>query len=822
MRGVGLAGLCWFGLWEAGVAVSGGMPPLKPVRELSAAVRQPSHDDARQAIREGDNRRAFEILANLRRREPESAAVYFDYVAAASWAGEDGVVLAEAGHLNLDTSPDYAVDALAVSAWRSGEPDFAFEAYGALLRREPERLSAHIGQIRVQISRTQYAQALARLRPLIQRYPDRLDLLELQALAQEGAQDFPAALSTVATILQRQPDNRFALRMRFHLLRRLGAPHLAKDLTPDDVLSELERVAVRSEQLAFEIRWAKISAETAQVYEHRWDALDLAIAQTRSHAETMAQSADSAVLARVPAQQFDLLVALGDRLRMQEAIALYETLAASESALPAYARLTAASAYLHNRQPDKARDLFAEALPEDKHNFNARLGYFYALLESEHYREAVEEADRLAADTPEWLHANLPGLRRINPDYPRAQTNAARARLYTDDLEDAQVRLEDLKERAPANTDIRGTLAGVYRMRGWPRQALADQRLQLKLDPGNTWAELGAFESNMDIADYPAAERHLQAAATALPNERPILRALRQWELHQRPEIYAEMIFGRSSDYSPYGNLDRQFDLSVYSSPLAYHWRLYAHVQYAYGEFPEGRYHRDSADAGVEYRSPEWRVNAALRSSDHKTGGALAATYRADDHRYYAFAYASPSLDTPLRANASGVTADRLSLAAGYRWNESRAVGASLATMNFDDGNRRNELNASASGQLVHGPVYRLTGNLDAYASNNSLPGGQAFYFNPSSDFSLGLTLDNQWVQFQRYERSLKHHLVFGLGNYWQENYGNGAMTSVHYVQEFTPDDALYIKWGIGTGVHPYDGQDSRRDVLYGTLDWKF
>ena len=74
--------------------------------------------------------------------------------------------------------------------------------------------------------------------------------------------------------------------------------------------------------------------------------------------------------------QFDRIVLLRNRVRMQDAVDLSESLLRDGIDVAPYAQAAAADAYLYLRQPEKARDLFLQAQSKGEIDFGAQVeGY---------------------------------------------------------------------------------------------------------------------------------------------------------------------------------------------------------------------------------------------------------------------------------------------------------------------------------------------------------------------------------------------------------------------------------------------------------------
>jgi biofilm PGA synthesis protein PgaA len=116
----------------------------------------------------------------------------------------------------------------------------------------------------------------------------------------------------------------------------------------------------------------------------------------------------------------DLIEALQERGHSREAVAEYESMRGDGIAVPPHAIGAAVDAYLTLRQPERSITLFRSLPPDSKPSFGVKSSYFYALLESGRYLDAIAWADGLAAREPMYLDAGTPGLRSENENYVKA------------------------------------------------------------------------------------------------------------------------------------------------------------------------------------------------------------------------------------------------------------------------------------------------------------------------------------------------------------------------------------------------------------------
>src|SRR5262249_8990060 len=85
--------------------------------------------------------------------------------------------------------------------------------------------------------------------------------------------------------------------------------------------------------------------------------------------------------------RLDRMVALRDRVRMQEAAEEGEALRADEP-LPSYAETAFADALLYLRRPEEARDAYNRVLARSPNDIQALYGVFYASTELEDFTTA--------------------------------------------------------------------------------------------------------------------------------------------------------------------------------------------------------------------------------------------------------------------------------------------------------------------------------------------------------------------------------------------------------------------------------------------------
>ena len=630
-----------------------------------------------------------------------------------------------------------------------------------------------------------------------------------------------AALAAYQAILAKDPANRDALRGKIQTLARLGAPQLALELADRNpgVLTPPERDAIAADRTAHRIRWGAIAADTGRG-PPRFAGIDLALADSEAAAR---RALDPAAELSATERQLalDRVGALRERYRMREAVALYEAMAGRPAPLPAYVKSDAASAYLYLQQPERARDLYRESLATDPDNVDSHIGLFYALAESEEHDAALAEIERTLAATPVRIDAWSPATTRENPAYARVRAARAMAPLFANRVGEAHWRLRALSREAPFNMEIRTDYASSMRARGWPRRSERELRWVLAADPENSGALGERAGALLEMRDYRNAKLALGTAQEVASEDGRVVRAARLLQVHDMRELVIDGTTGRSSG-GPFGTRDYVLDARLYSSPLAYNYRAFAHAYSAEARFANGTGRLNRVGGGIEYRSPRWTGTAELSHdlNDNDTGAAGSLAFTPNDHWTFAGTLATRANETPLQARLAGINAGRGSGEITWRAHESRSAAVSYALMDFSDGNRRDTTQARWTERVIAGPVYKLEITGALYGSHNTRIG--APYFNPSRDFSPTVEFANEWLQWRRYTRALKHRVVVAVGNYWQQGFGTGPVAAIRYEQEWDADDRLVFRWGIGRTQHPYDGVKTTRDFGYISLNWRF
>jgi biofilm PGA synthesis protein PgaA len=761
--------------------------------------------------RAGDYVRAIERLRELRVQYPGDVPIAADLAVILEWAGREGEMLEVFDTIGPDAAPDYALFAAARSARTLGQ--FA-RADGYLQRgaaRFPDEQRWPILRALVYVDAGRLEEARQVL--LASHGPDPSDVEALLAWGYLSvqAQNPSAALRYYTEVLKQRPDNREALSTRVMILEALGAPFRAAELArePADLLNSAERDRVAETQAAMRLRWGRLPvADPAR----RFDATDRGIATLEQRiaeleARTDATEQRDAALQRA---RFDLIVAYRDRSRMRDAVALYERLRRDGVTVPAFSRLSAASAYLYLENPETARELYQSVVDENLRDpetrFEAQLGLFYAWVELERYDRAYEVIDALEREQPPFTRFLDTAATIENDKRATASVAAALARYYGGQVAEAWDRLSPLAAAAPAASWTQADVASVARARGWPRRSLTLVEPWVRAAPNEVDLQLGRAASLLDLRRYREAGLAIEELYRVYPENKSVQNLKLDWDAHRMWEWVTRVEPSYGSEPTSQ-ELGLAIETRLWSPPIRDYWRVTGAYRFATENLEEGREEWHRGAAGVEYRGPSLRAFAELtynESTEDDFGGRAEIEWTPTDHVSLAAVGEIFSRDTPLRALKNGATADAVALGAGYRFHESRALGLSWRFMDFSDGNERHELFPRFTQRVIDWPRFTVTSLVELYYTANSRT--DVVYFSPEWLFSPTLSAVIEHVAWRRYRRSFVHALTLMVGGTFQSGFDGEPIGSAAYEHRWLLGRQIALSYGILVASRVYDG----------------
>ena len=709
------------------------------------------------------------------------------------------------------------LEGLAKTARNQGHLAQAKSVYEQVLTFRAERLQANLGLALTLTDSGQFKAAQAQFNKLLQNHPHSIQVLFAAAYLQNEAGNQLQRAYLFDRILKLEPANQDALRGRVLALAQIGAIHLAAELAHQQaaLFSATELKQLRNDVAAFEIRWSQLPTTDPQQSANLQRPLQMLDWAARFKSLDLSQTADQRLA-------FDRLVALRNQGEMAAVIALYQRLIDATITPPDYALASVASAYLHLRQPEQALVLYQMLLKRAPKNYDLRLSLFYTLIELERHQQARLVIDALAADEAEWFYSADGKRRQENVRKVNATTTAALARAFADDLNEAQQRLQQLSEHAPANSDIRSELATIYRWRGWPDRALAHYQQILSIEPDLLSAQIGRAYALLERADFDAADAII-SLLVAKHDKQPLVQKLKhERTLQQRRQLSLAATQLNTAD----GNQASQEQLShvyLFSRPWQQRYRTFLHDYYSTAEFDEGIGRDHRLGIGIEYTGMTLSGRAEIHQGvldNNAIGIAAQASWRLNDYWRLNAAGEINSTATPLRAIRAGIAADQVNAGVSYRRHESFNSHLQLHYSRFDDDNNRLSAQFNTTARIFNRPHLKITGEISVYGSRNSVI--DAPYFNPQRDFSWQLSSQINWINYRRYEKHFTQHLNLALGGYWQQQFGSAKTWQLDYSHAWSLSQSLSFNYGVSRSRRVFDGNAEYSNAVSLGLELRF
>ncbi|HUA53624.1 MAG TPA: poly-beta-1,6 N-acetyl-D-glucosamine export porin PgaA [Candidatus Sulfotelmatobacter sp.] len=782
-----------------------------------ARVAEAEHERAVDLARRGDTATALAILDRLHRERPGDLAVARDLIVVSGWAGHDAAAIRLYHELPGMPEPDFVLEALGRAYRDLGKAAEALGLYREALRRSPANEAFAAGEIRTLVDVDRAEEALTRADADLRAHGERVAVLLAAGYAAQALDKPVDALRYCDRALAVAPTNRDALHDRIVAIDRMGAPQVALRLSDahPGALSPAERRRIEGDEAAALVRWGPLDPPSEA---ERFAMTDRAIAALDGLIRRW--SADPAAHDDVLRARFDRMVALRDRVRMADVLAEYDDLLRAGVEIPGYALAAVADAYLYFRQPEKARDLYRRVLATDPRNPEVRLGLFYAYVELDDFDAAYHQADAMRAAAQRWIYRRGLPVPLPNPDRITADLSAASARLYADDLAEAERRFEAMADAAPNNARYRASLANIYTARGWPRRAAEQYEIGLALLKPDLGLEAGQARNNLDLRAYRAVDTETADLMRRFPENLEVQRLDRLWQVHNMAELRVDVEQDFRSKTDVAGGTGLTIDTRIYTPPIDYNWRLFGGELIAHEQLPpgEGQITLKRSSAGAEYRDPDWlatfegtfniyrQQDPVLGSFEQDRGGAhVAATRFLDDHWQVGVDGELFSRDTPLRALRSGVTADAGGINLAYRESESREIRFDAQGMTFSDGNDRTSATGRYTERLLTTPYLHVDGLVEVAESHDSEDANR-LYYNPRQDALGTAGVEITQTLYHRYELIYDHQLVVTPGAYWEQGFGTSAAFAARYQHRLRVNDVIDTALGVGYGRQNYDG----------------
>lgn len=729
---------------------------------------------------------------------------------------------------------DYALGPLAGAARRTGDIALQGDTVKVWRARQPAAREPRIHEAFWRLASGDTAGAQTLYRALAQPAPtevtDRVALLDLRAaLARAQGQPFQA-LTAYGEISALQPQRRDAQRDADFLLAEYGGATAAfedaqaAERKQPGSLAPLTLALLEQQALAQQLRWA-VKARDQRLGAARVTDLDKVLA------------AQSAALARVDAAlaqpappdadtwrtlrmrlQSDRMMALLERGRPADTIALYDSLRADGTALPPYALGTAARALAQERRSADAVPLFEKAVVDLPMPDSLHFGLVYAYLDTGRFDEAEALLQRIESATPVLMRL-APEAGRPNDQFSEVSGLSALLQLYGDRPKIAQPRFNTLTQEAPLNAGYAYGAALTERLREHPEAAVARFEALSADHPDDLSVRTGHVEALLDADEFRAARIRAESLEADAPDAAEVREMARKRRSLVGPQLEIDAEGSRGG--GTLASREWRVDSRLSSGLIGDAWRVFYAQTLGRGYTSEGTAQWARGGLGASWQQGRWLAEGVLQhanSGRYRNSVAGRVDYRASDAWRLSATYDGDSKELPWKARAvpfgaQAIGAREFGASAAYVVNESRRFDLQWRRLDFSDGNLRDGLDFGWRERWVSTPRFQIETRLGVDASRSRLQ--DVRYFSPSRDASAQLSVRGQWLTWKSDDRQFFQVLELGGGSYQQAGFGSGPLWNVRYEHRWALGQKLTLRYGLTYGSHPYDGvREKQRGVF--------
>lgn len=523
---------------------------------------------------------------------------------------------------------------------------------------------------------------------------------------------------------------------------------------------------------------------------------------------------------------YDYSYALNARQASKQVLAELQKVNLPILDMPAYVRHAAADSYLKLRQPKQAEVYYRSLLSEKNYpDYDVYAGLYYSLIEQEKFKQADQLIVQMDHLLPTFNYSAAKGVNRTTHD-DRLEYLGLKGLNYAYRNEHAMAEryFEQLVAQAPNNVSYRNNLALIQRWREKPELSESNLAQLRGVEPVDQATRINHMQNSQALGNIQWWRAQNADLMQRSPLDTGVQLSQKELNDRNRPTIQHQSTLSKSKSDSRdllvqlKGARERDHQTRLNSPWLYDNYRAYATHDYRWSDFDDGEVDDSRIGLGVEWASNRKHASIALSQTTDgdRFGAELEWSQWLNDHWNYHMTYNSQA-DIPLQAVRRGF--DGQSYNVGFNWqqNESRKAGATYQLTDIDDGNTRQEAAAYFMQQVYQAPHHITQASLRGYYGKND--DIAADYFNPESNYSLELGLAHDWMTWRNYDRHFSQHFEASAGTYKQKDYSADAIYNVYYQHEWQLSRTWKLHYGIGWGVHPYDGDSEER--TYGVIGFE-
>lgn len=780
-------------------------------------------------IQGGKVNQGLDQLKTLLEQDPQNQKLIADYVvlryANAKFTDSDKAYL-----MNIDPAafPDYGKVSVLKALRDIKQYDAAIQWAAKFGSVDPSPqwmlwqgvLQAEAGQK----SRAREILEQANLQPLDADYQSKLAyayrLLEMPAdslnaaqRAVEGTESVDAQEQYVLALIM---NSDYAKARQYIQLKQLDASR--------PTLRHVLKMSEFSERIQQGIQAAK-NAVTMNRGEEAFISLDAVLAEMKAYEAQL--PADPALRRHF---YYEYIFALNARNLPEQAVAQIAKTGVGPMEMPTYVRHALADSYLRMRQPKKAEKLYKSLFAEKNYaDYNVYAGLYFSLIEQEKFKEADKLLVEMDKQLPTFMYSNAKGVDKVTHD-DRTEFIGLKGLNYVYRKEHAKAEryFNEIVAKAPANISYQNNLAIVQRWREKPE--LSQQTLDQwnSVEPIDQSSQITSMQNAQALGQIQSWRQQTQRLMRSAGDDTGVQQSKKALDDRRHATIQHRSTFSKSeSDNDALlgrlkGSKEQESGTRLNSPWLNDNYRLFADHSNRWADYEQGKIKDQRVGLGLEWVSNRKAASIMLSQSTDgdRFGVQLDWSHWLNDHWSYALGFDSQA-DIPLQALAQGHEGEGYSMSLNWQANEARKAGAAYKLMDINDGNARQELSGFFKQQLFQAPHYITSATLRGGYEKNDL-GDYAPYFNPKQSYSAEAVLEHDWITWRSYDRYFSQHFEAAAGTFKQTGFSGKPIYNLYYQHDWQLSRTWKLNYGVGWGVHPYDGEDERRTYAVFGFEGRF
>lgn len=523
---------------------------------------------------------------------------------------------------------------------------------------------------------------------------------------------------------------------------------------------------------------------------------------------------------------YDYSYALNARQASKQTLAALEKMNQPILEMPAYVRHAAADSYLKLRQPKKAEVYYRSLLLEKNYpNYDVYAGLYYSLVEQEKFKQADQLIVQMDHLLPTFIYSAAKGVNRTTHD-DRLEYLGLKGLNYAYRNEHAKAEkyFEQLLAQAPNNVSYQNNLALIQRWREKPELSETNLSQLNGVEPIDQATRINHMQNSQALGNIQAWKAQNADLMQRAPLDTGVQLSQKELNDRNRATIQHQTTISKSKSDSRdllgqlKGSRERDHQTRLNSPWFSDNYRAYATHNYRWSDFDDGEVDDSRIGLGLEWASKRKHVSIAISQAtdSDRLGAELEWSHWLNDHWNYHVGYNSQA-NIPLQAVKDGFEGKSYAVGVDWQQNESRKAGATYQLTDIDDGNTRQEAAAYFMQQVFQAPHHITQATLRGYYGQND--DIEADYFNPESNYSLEVALAHDWMTWRNYDRHFSQHFEASVGTYKQTDFSAKAIYNFYYQHDWQLSRTWKLNYGIGWGVHPYDGDSEER--TYGVIGFE-